>query len=90
MSNSIPYVLVLYYSRSGATEKMAALIARGVEQAGDVEARPAPCRQSLRITKRRSRRCRPRVRYTAQRMTCAIVLDWRWAVRLDSATWQQP
>lgn len=39
MSNSIPYVLVLYYSRSGATEKMAALIARGVEQAGDVEAR---------------------------------------------------
>jgi len=28
-----PYVLVLYYSRYGATEKMAQLIARGVEQA---------------------------------------------------------
>ncbi|MDX1489678.1 MAG: NAD(P)H:quinone oxidoreductase [Pseudohongiellaceae bacterium] len=28
-----PYVLVLYYSRNGSTEKMAKLIARGVEQA---------------------------------------------------------
>lgn len=32
------YVLVLYYSRNGATEKLAQHIARGVEQAG-VEAR---------------------------------------------------
>lgn len=36
MSN--PYVLVLYYSRHGATRAMAKQIARGVEQAG-VEAR---------------------------------------------------
>lgn len=35
----IPYVLVLYYSRQGATASMAKLIARGVEQAGDIEAR---------------------------------------------------
>ena len=35
-----PYVLVLYYSRNGATEKMAQLIARGVERAGKgIEAR---------------------------------------------------
>jgi NAD(P)H dehydrogenase (quinone) len=34
-----PYVLVLYYSRFGATEKMASLIARGIEQAGDITAR---------------------------------------------------
>jgi len=35
-----PYVLVLYYSRSGATQEMARLIARGVEQAGPgIEAR---------------------------------------------------
>jgi len=36
-----PYVLVLYYSRTGATQEMARLIARGVEQAGPgvVEAR---------------------------------------------------
>lgn len=35
-----PYVLVLYYSRYGSTEKMAKLIARGVEQAGlGIEAR---------------------------------------------------
>lgn len=34
-----PYVLVLYYSRNGATEKMATLIARGIELAGDIEAR---------------------------------------------------
>ena len=27
------YVLVLYYSRYGATEKMAQLLARGIEQA---------------------------------------------------------
>ena len=34
-----PYVLVLFYSRSGATAQMAGLIARGVEQAGNIEAR---------------------------------------------------
>src|SRR5690554_3839243 len=34
-----PYVLILYYSRSGATENMARLIARGVEQVAGIEAR---------------------------------------------------
>jgi len=34
-----PYILVLYYSRSGATLAMAKQIARGIEQAGDIEAR---------------------------------------------------
>lgn len=36
---STPYVLVLYYSRYGATEKMAQLIARGVETVTGMEAR---------------------------------------------------
>jgi NAD(P)H dehydrogenase (quinone) len=35
----LPYILVLYYSRSGATEKMAQLIGRGVEQVSGLEAR---------------------------------------------------
>ncbi|MBA1262045.1 NAD(P)H:quinone oxidoreductase [Stutzerimonas sp. NM35] len=35
---SAPYILVLYYSRHGATEEMARQIARGVEQVG-LEAR---------------------------------------------------
>lgn len=39
MSNTLPYVLVLYYSRQGATAQMAQLIANGVEQAGHIEAR---------------------------------------------------
>ena len=42
MPQSAPtsYILVLYYSRSGATEKMARLIGRGIEQAGSgIEAR---------------------------------------------------
>lgn len=34
-----PYVLVLYYSRYGATKKMAQLIARGIESTSGVEAR---------------------------------------------------
>ncbi len=34
-----PYVLVLYYSRYGATEKMAQLLARGIEQVSGIEAR---------------------------------------------------
>jgi len=34
-----PYVLVLYYSRYGATEKMAQLLARGAEQVTGMEAR---------------------------------------------------
>jgi len=35
----MPYILVLYYSRYGATEKMAQLIARGVEEVTGMEAR---------------------------------------------------
>lgn len=38
-ADSPPYILVLYYSRHGATARMAQLISRGVEQAGDIEAR---------------------------------------------------
>lgn len=38
MSQKPPYVLVLFYSRHGATAKMARLIAEGIEQAG-LEAR---------------------------------------------------
>ncbi|MEX2131141.1 MAG: NAD(P)H:quinone oxidoreductase [Pseudohongiellaceae bacterium] len=34
-----PYILILYYSRHGATAKMASLIARGVEQIAGIEAR---------------------------------------------------
>ncbi|MEX0963325.1 MAG: NAD(P)H:quinone oxidoreductase [Pseudohongiellaceae bacterium] len=34
-----PYVLVLFYSRYGATEKMAQLLARGVEKVAGIEAR---------------------------------------------------
>lgn len=36
---SKPYILVLYYSRYGAVEKMAQQIARGVEKVADIEAR---------------------------------------------------
>jgi NAD(P)H dehydrogenase (quinone) len=34
-----PYVLIVYYSRHGATAKMADLIARGVESVADIDAR---------------------------------------------------
>ncbi len=33
------YVLVLYYSRHGSTEKMAQCVARGIEEVADMEAR---------------------------------------------------
>ena len=36
---SLPYILVLYYSRYGATQRMAELIARGVESQAGIEAR---------------------------------------------------
>jgi NAD(P)H dehydrogenase (quinone) len=35
----MPYILVLYYSRYGATAKMAEYIARGIEQVPHIEAR---------------------------------------------------
>ena len=40
-----PYVLVLYYSRYGATGKMAQLLARGIEQVTGIQAkvRTVPC-----------------------------------------------
>ena len=34
-----PYILVLYYSRGGATAEMARQVARGVEQVAGVQAR---------------------------------------------------
>lgn len=37
--NATPYVLVLYYSRGGATAKMAQAIAQGIEQVHGIEAR---------------------------------------------------
>jgi NAD(P)H dehydrogenase (quinone) len=37
--NNSPYILVLYYSRHGATQKMAQLIARGIEKSQHMEAR---------------------------------------------------
>lgn len=37
--SSTPYILVLYYSRHGATRNLALQIARGVESAGGIEAR---------------------------------------------------
>ena len=37
--SAVPYILVLYYSRSGATAAMAQHIARGVAGAGAIEAR---------------------------------------------------
>ena len=36
---SAPYILVLYYSRNGATENMAHQIARGIERLSGIEAR---------------------------------------------------
>src|SRR3990167_8275219 len=35
----MPYILILYYSRNGATKQMASCIARGVELQGTLEAR---------------------------------------------------
>lgn len=37
--NTAPYILVLYYSRSGATTQMAKMIGRGIEQVAGIEAR---------------------------------------------------
>ena len=39
MTDTVPYILVLYYSRYGATAKMAELIARGVDEQRGIEAR---------------------------------------------------
>ena len=36
---SLPYALVLYYSRHGATQKLAQMIARGIESVDGIEAR---------------------------------------------------
>lgn len=61
MSN--PYILVLYYSRHGATADMARHIARGVEQGG-IEARirtvPAVSTECEAVAPGARRRCRIR------------------------------
>ena len=79
------YVLVLYYSRYGATAEMARLIARGVEAAG-LEAR-------LRTVPAVSTVCKateddiPTARLTPRSTICAAVPHWPWAARPDLATW---
>ncbi|MGE3318711.1 MAG: NAD(P)H:quinone oxidoreductase [Candidatus Berkiella sp.] len=39
MTSTNPYVLIIYYSRHGATAKMADLIARGAESVGGIDVR---------------------------------------------------
>ena len=39
MATTSPYILVLYYSRHGATAEMAELIATGIESSSNLEAR---------------------------------------------------
>jgi len=39
MSDTRPYILILYFSRYGAVARMASLIAQGVEHGGEFEAR---------------------------------------------------
>ena len=38
-SKALPYVLILYYSRTGGTRNLAMHIARGVDQVAGIEAR---------------------------------------------------
>ena len=57
-----PYILVLYYSRDGATEAMARQVARGVECVSGIEARlrtvPSLSRQPTTLTAWRCQRLR--------------------------------
>jgi len=39
LENAMPYILILYYSRSGSVAKLAQFIARGIESVGGLEVR---------------------------------------------------
>lgn len=85
---SAPYILVLYYSRSGSTNEMARQIARGVEQSG-MEAR-------LRTVPPISTECEavsPDIpdegALYASLDDLKIARAWPWAARPASATWRR-
>ena len=83
---SDPYILVLYYSRQGATREMARLIARGIESTGmsarlrTVPAISADCEQTA-----------PEIPDTGdimpRSMTSPIAAASYWAAPHVSATW---
>ena len=77
MSAFLPYVLVVYYSRFGATRTLAEQVAAGVEDNPGIAARL---------------RCVPSVSPTCEAVDpeiCATAPVWQSAARRDSATWRR-
>lgn len=70
--NSSPYVLVLYYSRSGATAHMAQLIGRGIEQVTGIEARLRTVPAVSTVTEQQSQISQIAAQSTARRTICVI------------------
>jgi NAD(P)H dehydrogenase (quinone) len=80
MNPTNPIILVLYYSRHGATRKLAELIAQGIESVPGVDAR-------LRTVPAVSR---PAARPTSSWPTWPSAPAWRLARLPASATWRRP
>ena len=82
MSNE-PYILVLYYSREGATAAMARQVTRGVECVAGIEARlrTVPHHLHKAMTK-------PRWHSMPLRMICVDAPGWCSADRPGVAIWR--
>lgn len=74
MSN--PYILVLYYSRTGSTAQLAQYIARGVESVSGLEARLRTVPLYLPLAKRWISRFPMLAQFMFPWMICVIVMGW--------------
>lgn len=90
MRDSLPYVLILYYSRHGATRTMAEQLAAGVESCSGIEARLRTVPRYRPPVRPSIPRSRPKGPSMPSWMICVTAPDWRWAVRPALATWRLP
>ncbi len=71
-----PYILVLYYSRHGATAAMAQQVARGVERVPGLARGCARCRPCPPTANRPRTISPPTARCTVNWTTCATAPAW--------------
>lgn len=87
---SSPEILVLYYSRHGATQKLARLIAEGIESVSGIGARIRTVQQFLQSAKQPSRQYHLKGLLMQNTPILKNALVLRWAHQLGLAIWLPP
>ena len=81
------YLLILFYSATGAVKNLAHAIADGAEKKG-LAVKIRTVQKSQLSLKLSSQICQIKVKFTAQKKILLIALEWHLAHQPDLAPWQ--